>query len=54
MPIYEWKNIRTGKIVETTDPVNPPKRGKWTRVFSIGLGRTEGAGGSPSRPSLKK
>ncbi len=46
---YEWKNLKTGKIVETDSPDVPPKRGKWKRVYSYGLGRIEGAGLAPSR-----
>lgn len=48
--IYDWKNVRTGKIVQHDHYSEPPKkRGKWVRVYSVGVGRIEGAGGSPGR-----
>ncbi len=52
---YEWKNVRTGKVVEHDHPTEPPfKRGKWQRVYSFGTGSVEGGGGSPARTSVKK
>jgi len=55
MRVYEWKNNKTGKIVEHDHWNEPPdKSGHWFRLFSFGTGRVEGAGTSPSRPSTKK
>ena len=51
MPVYEWKNVKTGKVVEHTSPTEPPAKGKWIRVYSFGIGRVEGAGNAPARTS---
>jgi hypothetical protein len=51
--MYEWKN-KEGEVVEHDHWSVPPSLpGKWTRVYSFGTGRVEGAGGSPSRVSMK-
>jgi len=51
---YEWKNVRTGKVVEHDHWSVPPKLpGKWVRLFNFGVGRVEGAGGSPGMPSTR-
>jgi hypothetical protein len=59
-PVYEWRNIRTGEVVEHDSPTDPPGaccddpdccEEKWQRVFAFGVGRVEGAGSSPPRAS---
>jgi hypothetical protein len=51
---YEWKNAKTGEIVEHDSATEPPRKpGKWVRVYSFGLGRIEG-GASPSRPPVRR
>lgn len=47
---YEWKNPKTGQTMMTPSPDKPPKYG-WVRVFTFGVGRVEGGGGSPGRVS---
>jgi hypothetical protein len=55
MPFYAWKNKKSGKIVEVERPMShshlPPGNDAagWERVFAFGIGRVEGAGGSPAR-----
>jgi hypothetical protein len=52
--IYEWKNDETGETVEHDHHAEPPPLpGEWRRVFSVGVGRVEGAGGSAGMPSTK-
>ena len=47
MPIYEWKNEKTGKVVETDKHDEPPDLpGKWKRVYSLSIGAVSGAGES--------
>jgi hypothetical protein len=50
---YEWRNVRTGKVVENDSPTEPPLKGKWKRVYSFGVGRVEGGANSPARTSVK-
>ena len=51
--IYEWRNPKTGEVVEHDHWSEPPKkRGKWIRVYSFGIARVEGAGGAPGRKSV--
>jgi hypothetical protein len=53
-PVYEWKNIRTGEIIEHSHwSIPPDESGDWRRIFSFGVGRVEGAGSSPALPSTK-
>lgn len=59
MPEYEWRNVETGEVVTVTrsmaDSSSPPDdSGEWERVYSFGIGRTEGGGGSPARPSVRR
>ena len=61
MPTYAWKNKKTGEVVDVTRPVAeanvPPDSGEkddWERVYSFGVGRVEGAGGSPGRVTKVK
>lgn len=59
MPIYAWKNKRTGEITEVMRPMSecntpPDWTNEWERVYSFGLGRVEGAGGSPGRVSVRR
>lgn len=59
MPTYLWKNPKTGEIVEVERSFEnadqpPDKRRKWVRVYSFGLGRVEGGGGSPARAAKVK
>lgn len=52
--LYEWKNVKTGKIVEHDHWSEPPDLpGKWQRVYSVAIGRVPGASGSPGMPSTK-
>lgn len=54
MRLYEWKNTKTGEVVDHDHWSEPPNLpGEWKRVFSVGLGRIEG-GASPARPSRGK
>ena len=51
---YDWKNGKTGEIRETDSWSRPPDlTGVWERVYSFGVGRVEGAGGTPGMPSTK-
>ncbi len=50
MARYDWQNVKTGEVVETNSPSDPPsKKGKWRRLYSFGLGKIEG-GASPAWP----
>lgn len=56
MPLYPWKNTKTGEEVEllrsmAESDIPPNDDEGWERVYSFGLGRIEGAGGSPPRVS---
>lgn len=56
MPLYAWKNTETGEVVEVQRTMSeatiaPDDSGKWERIFTFGIGRVEGGGGSPGRPS---
>jgi hypothetical protein len=52
--IYEWKNARTGEVVEHDHWSEPPRKpGTWKRVYSVGIGRVEGAGGGRGMPSTR-
>lgn len=59
MPSYEWKNTETDEVV-TVDRrmsdhhVPPDDSGKWVRVYSVGIGRVEGAAGDKARPSVRR
>lgn len=47
MRLFEWKNLKTGEIIETDQYDTPPVLpGDWQRVYSLSFGRIEGAGGS--------
>lgn len=53
-PTYEWRH-ENGSVVETDEPSTPPDTsGKWERVFSFGISTVNGAGGSPSRPTVSR
>jgi hypothetical protein len=57
VPTYGWVNKKTGEYVEVHRPlkeydVPPTEEDEWERVFSFGVGRVEGGGSSPSRPSV--
>lgn len=59
MPWYTWKNTQTGREVEIWNRmedcnVPPAEEGEWERVYSFGVGRVEGAGSSPARPSVSR
>lgn len=43
---YEWKNIRTGEVIET-DNTPPAPLSDWRRVYTLYFGRVAGAGDSP-------
>ena len=47
---YLWKDPKSGETIEHDHPSDPPKKG-WVRVYSFGIGRVEGGGGSPGRVS---
>ena len=54
MPFYEWKrfNEETQEWdFELTDhyATPPDSTGQWQRVYSVGIGQVQGAGGSPAR-----
>ncbi len=57
MPLYVWKNTKTGEVVDVlrarmNESQTPPDdSGDWERVYAFGVGRIEGAGGSPPRVS---
>ena len=61
---YEWKRLAampvpgTGIVWEyalTTSPDKPPDdTGNWQRVYHVGIGAVDGAGGSPARPVRKR
>lgn len=52
--IYEWKNAKTGEVVEHDHWSMPPRKpGTWRRIYSVGIGRVEGAGGNSGMPSTK-
>jgi hypothetical protein len=51
---YDWKNVETGEVVTTSHWSEPPDdSGKWRRLYSFGVGRVEGAGGSRGMPSTR-
>ena len=55
-PIYAWRNVETGEVVEVERTMSesdvPPSDDRWERVlFTPSIGRVEGAGGSPFKPS---
>ena len=60
MPEYDWLNIETDEVVTVERKladyqVPPDDFGDWVRVISgFGVGRIEGAGGSPNRSSVKE
>lgn len=59
MPIYAWKNTYSGEVVEVLRPMSecntpPDSTNQWERVYSFGVGRVEGAGSSPARPSVSR
>lgn len=55
MKVYEWRNIKTGEVIDHDHWGEPPKkRGKWERVYRFGIGRVEGAANSPPRTSRKR
>lgn len=59
MPYYVWKNKKTEEVVEVQRSISecelpPDSTGEWERVYSFGVGRVEGGGGSPSRPSIRR
>lgn len=59
MPLYAWKNMSSGEVIEVRRPVSecdrpPDKTHQWERVYAFGVGRVEGGGGSPGRASVKK
>jgi len=50
---YLWKD-EDGNLEETESYDTPPTTDKqWRRVYSVGIGRVGGAGGSPSKPPSK-
>lgn len=50
MKTYLWCNRQTGEERETTSWSTPPdESGNWTRKYIVGIGRVQGAGGSPAR-----
>ena len=67
MPLYTWKNKKTGKLVDvrrsSAESSVPPDifddlpgttPGDWERYYAFGIGRVEGAGGSPARTTKAK
>lgn len=59
MPLYTWKNKATGEVVEIQRPMSeatvpPDEESEWERLYSFGVGRVEGGGGSPARVAKTK
>lgn len=59
VPEYEWKNTETEEVVTVERKaadyqVPPDDSGKWVRVYSFGLGRVDGGGGTPGRSSARR
>jgi len=54
VPTYEWIDEKGNIATTEAYDVPPNKKNKWTRVFSFGVSSIVGAGGSPSRHSLKR
>lgn len=59
MPEYEWKNTKTEEVVTVSRKVAdyqvpPDDSGNWVRVYSFGLGRVDGGGGTPGRSSARR
>lgn len=51
MPEYEWKNENGEVRVTDRWDKKPDEPGDWKRIYSVGIGRVEGAGGGPGMPS---
>lgn len=59
MPLYTWKNVKTGEVVEMMRPmaeatIPPNDDDGWERIYNFGVGRVEGGGGSPARAAKTK
>jgi hypothetical protein len=59
VPEYEWKHVETEEVVTVTRKladyqVPPDDSGKWVRVYSVGIGRVDGAAGDKARPSVRR